>query len=122
MLAFRLLDDVQARFRVDAKLNRAWVETNLITRFSEDASADTHSTSVDGLSYDDATRTFSYQFDGHRTICGRLERRGWWLFQYDELSVDQTACRLGIKIEDRPVDNGFAIVNESFVVVTLEVR
>jgi hypothetical protein len=103
-------------------LNRAWIETNLITPFSEDIVSDTHRTFIDGLSYDDATRTLSYESDDHKIICGKVVHRGWWLFEYDELSVNNIACRFATRIEERPVDYGYEIDNKSFVIVTLEIR
>ena len=113
---------IMTEFRINPNLNRAWVETRLVTHPSEDQISDTYRAFIDGLSYDDATRTLSYESDGDEIICGKLARRGWWLFKYDELRIDNRACRLTATLEERPVDKRYEIVDEPFVVVRFGIR
>jgi hypothetical protein len=104
---------LSARFDIDAKLGRAWVDIdNVDSEFMTNKF--TVNRKVAGLSYDSEAKQVLYQLGTNRIVCGEATNA------LGKISIRTTGnCPLAVTYEKRTVDQGFRPASQTFAKVTL---
>lgn len=107
---------VSPTFAVNADLGRAWVAVDIRVGDTTDDSpvARVERIQIPGLSYDKAQKAILLADGSSSVNCGPVRE---WVGGSDT----RGGCRLVVRTEARPVDDGFEVRKQRFAVVTLEV-
>jgi hypothetical protein len=103
---------LNASFKINKELNRAWVEVAIRNRNNHPSSGiyKIHRQKVPGLSYDEATSSIVLDADGQLFECAKVVTRTSSIF-WDH-KITNTNCSLTSKEVTVIIDNGFELIKE----------